>query len=150
MITLSFLLLTICICYLFQRRGDVLPWKRRVKTKTLPNPWESILYIQNIRICTKFDLYGLAGVLWAHSIGSVFPRNFSFEMSVLFLSMLVFGGLGTIRGAVFGAFVLYILPEFFRFIENYRMLVYGGMLAMIVILQPNGILGRGDCSIDAS
>ena len=75
---------------------------------------------------------GLAGVLWAHSIGSVFPRNFSFEMSVLFLSMLVFGGLGTIRGAIFGAFFLYLLPECFRFIENYRMLVYGALLTMIV------------------
>ncbi len=84
---------------------------------------------------------GLAGALWAHYVGSVFPKNFPFELSVLFLSMLIFGGMGTIRGAVFGAILLYILPEIFRFIENYRMLVYGILLTIMVTLQPQGVLG---------
>jgi len=144
LITLSFLLLTICICYLFSKTWGRLAMEATGEDEDAAQSLginTSIYKMYAFALSSTFT--GLAGVLWAHSIGSVFPRNFSFEMSVLFLSMLVFGGLGTIRGAVFGAFVLYILPEFFRFIENYRMLVYGSMLAMIVILQPNGILGRG-------
>ncbi len=86
---------------------------------------------------------GIAGALWAHYVGSIFPRNFPFELSVLFLSMLIFGGMGTIKGALFGAIFLYILPEMFRFIQEYRMLIYGLTLAFMVVLQPDGILGKG-------
>ena len=88
-------------------------------------------------------LTGLAGALWAQYIGSVFPKNFGLELSITMLSMLVFGGMGTIRGALFGALFLYSLPEALRFIQNYRMLLYGVLLAAMVIWQPSGILGKG-------
>lgn len=88
-------------------------------------------------------LAGLAGSLWAHYLGSVFPNNFAFSRSISIISMLVFGGMGTIRGAVFGGFLLKVLPEMFRFIENYRMLIYGGILVLMVMFQPMGLLGRG-------
>lgn len=85
---------------------------------------------------------GLAGALWAQYIGSVFPKNFGLELSVSMLSMLVFGGMGVIKGALFGAVFLYCLPEILRPIQNYRMLLYGVILAAMVIWQPSGILGR--------
>lgn len=100
----------------------------------------------------KFKIYafaissayaGIAGALWAHYIGSLFPEHFGFERSIAILSMLVFGGMGTIRGAVLGAFLLQVLPEYLRFIENYRMLVYGGLLVVMMAFQPMGLLGRG-------
>ncbi len=86
---------------------------------------------------------GLAGALWAQYIGSVFPKNFSLELSIVMLSMLVFGGMGTIKGALFGAISLYCLPEALRVIQNYRMLLYGFLLAIMVIWQPSGVLGQG-------
>lgn len=85
---------------------------------------------------------GLAGALWAQYVGSVFPRNFTLELSVVMLSMLVFGGMGMIKGALFGSILLYCLPEIFRSIQNYRMLLYGLILAAMVIWQPSGLLGR--------
>lgn len=100
----------------------------------------------------KFKIYafaissayaGVAGALWAHYVGSVFPGNFTFGRSVDILSMLVLGGIGTIRGAVLGAFILQLLPEALRFIQNYRMLVSGGVLILMIIFQPMGLLGRG-------
>ncbi len=100
----------------------------------------------------KFKIYafaissafaGIAGSLWAHYLGSVFPEYFGFIRSVEILAMLVFGGMGTIRGAVFGAVLLVILPEYLRFIENFRMLVYGGILILMILVQPMGILGKG-------
>jgi len=143
-ITTLFLMLALCVSYLFSRTWGRLAMEATGEDEEAAQSLgiNTALYkIYAFALSSTFT--GLAGVLWAHSIGSVFPRNFSFEMSVLFLSMLVFGGLGTIRGAIFGAFFLYLLPECFRFIENYRMLVYGALLTMIVILQPNGMLGRG-------
>jgi len=85
---------------------------------------------------------GLAGGLWAQYIGSVFPKNFSLELSITMLSMLVFGGMGTISGAILGAVLLYCLPEIFRPIQNYRMMLYGIALAAMVVWQPSGLLGR--------
>lgn len=143
-ITVFFLILALCVSYLFSKTWGRLAMEATGEDEEAAQSLgiNTALYkIYAFALSSTFT--GLAGVLWAHSIGSVFPRNFSFEMSVLFLSMLVFGGLGTIRGAIFGAFFLYLLPECFRFIENYRMLVYGALLTMIVILQPNGMLGRG-------
>ena len=143
-ITALFLMLALCVSYLFSRTWGRLAMEATGEDEEAAQSLgiNTALYkIYAFALSSTFT--GLAGVLWAHSIGSVFPRNFSFEMSVLFLSMLVFGGLGTIRGAIFGAFFLYLLPECFRFIENYRMLVYGALLTIIVILQPNGMLGRG-------
>ncbi|MGB4096487.1 MAG: branched-chain amino acid ABC transporter permease [Acetomicrobium sp.] len=143
-ITALFLMLALCVSYLFSKTWGRLAMEATGEDEEAAQSLgiNTALYkIYAFALSSTFT--GLAGVLWAHSIGSVFPRNFSFEMSVLFLSMLVFGGLGTIRGAIFGAFFLYLLPECFRFIENYRMLVYGALLTMIVILQPNGMLGRG-------
>jgi len=100
----------------------------------------------------KFKIYafaissayaGIAGSLWAHYVGSVFPGNFTFDRSVDILAMLVLGGVGTIRGAIFGAFLLQLLPEVLRFIENYRMLISGGVLLLMILFQPMGLLGKG-------
>lgn len=88
-------------------------------------------------------LAGIAGSLWAHYLGVIFPDNFGFERSITILSMLVFGGIGTVRGAMFGATTLYLLPELLRFIQDYRMMVYGGLLVFMITLQPMGLLGQG-------
>jgi branched-chain amino acid transport system permease protein len=55
--------------------------------------------------------------------------------------MVVIGGIGTIRGPILGAIVLGIAPELFRFISDYRMIVYGGLLVLMMLFQPQGILG---------
>jgi len=53
----------------------------------------------------------------------------------------VFGGLGTIRGVVFGAAFLTAMPELFRFVQEYRNLIYGGLLVLMMLYQPKGLLG---------
>jgi branched-chain amino acid transport system permease protein len=57
--------------------------------------------------------------------------------------MLVFGGLGTIRGAVFGACLLTALPELIRFVQEYRSMVYGVVLVLLMLFEPRGLLGDG-------
>jgi len=57
--------------------------------------------------------------------------------------MVVFGGIGTVRGAVFGACFLTLLPELFRFVQDYRNLIYGLTLVLLMLYEPRGLLGDG-------
>jgi branched-chain amino acid transport system permease protein len=119
--------------------------------------WESIreneLAAQVLGIYpARFKLYaftigaalaGLGGVLYAHFIRYVTPYDFGFLPSIYVLVMVVFGGLGTVRGAVFGACFLTLLPEFFRFVQDYRNLIYGLTLLLLMLYEPRGLLGNG-------
>jgi branched-chain amino acid transport system permease protein len=86
---------------------------------------------------------GLGGVLYAHFIHYVTPYDFGFLPSIYVLVMIVFGGIGTIRGAVFGACFLTLLPELFRFVQDYRNLIYGATLIALILYEPRGVLGDG-------
>ena len=86
---------------------------------------------------------GLGGVLYAHFIRYVTPYDFGFLPSIYVLVMVVFGGLGTVRGAVFGACFLTLLPELFRFVQDYRNLIYGATLVLLMLYEPRGLLGDG-------
>jgi branched-chain amino acid transport system permease protein len=84
---------------------------------------------------------GLAGAIFAAKQGTITPDSFDFILSVMILAMVVLGGLGSIRGAVIGALILGVLPELLRGFEQYRMLLFG--LAMIVMMRvrPQGLFG---------
>jgi branched-chain amino acid transport system permease protein len=84
---------------------------------------------------------GMAGALYAPFLSAVTPTTFGFTESVVILAMLIFGGLGTIRGALAGALILGALPEAFRFISNYRLLTFGVILVLMLRFQPQGLLG---------
>lgn len=86
---------------------------------------------------------GLAGVVYAHFIRFITPYDFGFLPSIFVLVMLVFGGLGTIRGAVFGACLLTALPELIRFVKDYRSITYGIVLVLLMLYEPRGLLGEG-------
>lgn len=84
---------------------------------------------------------GVGGGLYAHFINYINPSDFGFLKSVDMLSMVVLGGLGSIAGTVVGASILAAAPEFLRFMSEYRMLVYGGLLVFLMVFRPNGLLG---------
>ncbi len=86
---------------------------------------------------------GLAGSLYAHFLTFIMPVNFSFGQSIVILSMVVFGGIGTLRGPLVGAIVLGVLPEISRPVMEYRTLLYGALLLLLMRFQPEGILGEG-------
>ncbi len=84
---------------------------------------------------------GVGGGLYAHFISYINPSDFGFLKSVDILSMVVLGGLGSVPGAVLGAAVLGAAPELLRFMAQYRMLVYGVLLVIMMVFRPNGLLG---------
>jgi branched-chain amino acid transport system permease protein len=88
-------------------------------------------------------LAGLGGDLYAHFIRYVTPYDFGFVPSIYVLVMVVLGGLGTVRGPVFGACFLTLLPEVFRFVQDYRNLIYGLTLVVFMLYEPRGLLGSG-------
>jgi branched-chain amino acid transport system permease protein len=87
-------------------------------------------------------LAGLAGVLYAHFIRFITPIDFSFPISITIVSMMVVGGIGTIRGAILGALFMAALPEILRPLANYRLLFYGGLIVLIARFQPQGLFGQ--------
>ncbi|MBW1998425.1 MAG: branched-chain amino acid ABC transporter permease, partial [Deltaproteobacteria bacterium] len=86
---------------------------------------------------------GLGGALYAHYIRFIAATDFSFPVSILFLSMVVLGGTGTLWGPVLGAFILGALPELFRPLVDYRFLFYMVLLLVMIRFQPGGLLGEG-------
>ncbi len=84
---------------------------------------------------------GVGGALFAHTTTFIQPTDFGFMKSVEILNMVVLGGLGSIPGAIIGAVVLTAAPEALRFMANYRMMVYGGLLVIMMIFRPYGLMG---------
>ena len=82
----------------------------------------------------------MVGSISAALQGSVFPDSFLFTESTLILAMVVLGGMGNIVGAVVGAAVLVILPELLRPLQNYRLLIFGLLLMVMMIFRPEGIV----------
>jgi branched-chain amino acid transport system permease protein len=92
-------------------------------------------------------LAGLAGSLYAHYITFINPESFGLHTSILILAMVVLGGMGSIGGSVLGAVILTILPELLRQAHAYQELIYGGLLMLLLIWRPEGLLGRGKLSL---
>jgi len=91
---------------------------------------------------------GIAGSLFAAKQGFISPDSFTFYESVLVLCMVVLGGLGNIAGAVLGAFLLIVVPEFLREFALYRMLIFGAVMIAFMIFRPHGILGSRTITLE--
>ncbi len=70
----------------------------------------------------------------------MFPENFLFTESINVLAMVIIGGMGSLLGVVLGAAVIVALPELFRELQAYRLLMFGFMLMVLMIFRPQGIL----------
>jgi branched-chain amino acid transport system permease protein len=84
---------------------------------------------------------GLAGAFYAHHISFIAPQNFSFDQSILYLGMIILGGMGSIPGSIIGALVLTIIPELMRGLMEYRLIIYGLVIVIMLIIRPSGICG---------
>ena len=85
---------------------------------------------------------GMAGAFFAGKMKFVSPESFTFFESVIILCMVVLGGMGSILGVILGAVVLIILPESLRGFQNYRMIIFGGAMAAMMLFRPQGIIGN--------
>jgi branched-chain amino acid transport system permease protein len=86
-------------------------------------------------------LAGLAGGLYAFFTQFITADTFDFILSVMLMAMVVIGGIGSTTGVVVAAVLLTLLPEAIRFVNNYRLLVFGGLLVLVIRLAPGGLAG---------
>ena len=84
---------------------------------------------------------GIAGALMAHIFSYVNHETFTSQVSLLALTMVILGGLGNVAGAILGAVALVSLPELFRALADYRMLIYGIALLLLIRFRPQGLMG---------
>ena len=86
---------------------------------------------------------GVAGVCFAGKFAFVSPESFTFFESIVILAMVVLGGMSSIPGVVLGAVVIVVVPEMLRGVQDYRMLVFGAALVVMMALRPEGLIRRG-------
>lgn len=84
---------------------------------------------------------GLSGAITAHMYSYINHETFGTQLSLLALTMVILGGMGNVLGAIVGAVALIGLPELFRGAAEYRMLLYGIVLLLLIRFRPQGILG---------
>ncbi|HEU9806503.1 branched-chain amino acid ABC transporter permease [Streptococcus pneumoniae] len=89
----------------------------------------------------------IAGSLQAGFIGSVVPKDYTFINSINILIIVVFGGLGSITGAIVSAIVLGILNMLLQDVASVRMIIYALALVLVMIFRPGGLLGTWELSL---
>jgi len=82
----------------------------------------------------------VAGFLYAHLVSFISPNTFDFMVSIRIVTMVVIGGMASIWGAILGASLLTLLPEWLRVFSDYEMIVYGLVLMMVMIFLPQGLM----------
>ena len=113
----------------------------------------SLLRTKTLAFALSAGLTGLAGALYAHRIGFLFPDAFTIMTSIMLLMLVVVGGLGSLHGVVFGAFFITIVPQIIAIVRDWlpaelaqrgglEPLIFGGVLILFLMFEPLGFYGR--------
>lgn len=86
-------------------------------------------------------LAGVAGAVYAYFTRFIIPGAFGFTMSISILAMVIVGGVGSTSGVIVAAVGLTLLPEFSRVINDYKLLIYGGLIVLTMRFAPTGLAG---------
>jgi len=92
-----------------------------------------------LALCIGAAFAGLAGGIFAARNLFTGPNDHTFMVSINILSLIIVGGMNSIPGILLGAFTLKGLPEILREIENYRLLVFGALLVVMMLVRPEGL-----------
>jgi branched-chain amino acid transport system permease protein len=101
----------------------------------------NVTYYKVVAFACSASFTGIAGALYAHYIGFISPESFTLDQSVLFLTAVLCGGMGTFVGPIIGAVVITVINEAIQVLGSYQMLVYGIFIVVAVIYVPEGLVG---------
>jgi branched-chain amino acid transport system permease protein len=87
-------------------------------------------------------LAGVAGNLYATKLLVVSPESFTFWESCLMFSIVLIGGMGSVPGVIIGAAAISLFPEVFRSFANYRMVIFGVAMILMMMFRPGGLWPR--------
>ena len=102
----------------------------------------SVLQVRVVTFALGAAVCGAAGALQAHYMLIVSPQELGFFVSLNFIIFLLFGGMHVLWGAMLGATVLTILPELMRFTTEYRHVLFGLIITVVVLFRPQGLIPR--------
>ena len=85
---------------------------------------------------------GMAGVVFAAKTTFINPASFTLWESIIILCVVVLGGMGSVIGVIFGALTLILMPEYLRVFSEYRLLVFGAVLVVMMVFRPGGIVSQ--------
>ena len=140
---LFFLVIVLIICWWFTRSWAGLAcFAMREEESAASSMGISSVRFKLLAFIIGTCMAGLGGALYAHYITFIAASDFSFPFSILFLCMVVIGGMGTLWGPILGALILGALPEIFRPLIDYRILFYTIILLLMIRFQPGGLLGE--------
>ncbi|QEN07394.1 branched-chain amino acid ABC transporter permease [Oceanispirochaeta crateris] len=129
---------------------------RRMESSKMGRAWEAMredeIACQSMGIdITKAKLTAFSmGAVWAGIMGVLFaakttfinPASFTTWESIVILCVVVIGGMGSIPGVIVGALIFILTPEYLRAFSQYRMLIFGIALVMMMIFRPGGIIPK--------
>ncbi|MEM7047484.1 MAG: branched-chain amino acid ABC transporter permease [Pseudomonadota bacterium] len=87
-------------------------------------------------------MLGVVGAFYATMLGFIAPNNFTFGDSLIMVSIILLGGIGSIPGIILAAAIVIILPEKLQAIEEYRFLIFAVGVILILLFRPNGLIRR--------
>jgi branched-chain amino acid transport system permease protein len=97
--------------------------------------------IKVIAFALSAMLAGVAGSFFAHYMGSLHPASFTIWTSAEVVAMVIIGGRGMFAGPLIGTSLLVLLPEYLRVAEDYKLLLYGMAMVLIITFMPKGVAG---------
>ena len=127
---------------------------RRLKDSRMGRAWMAIREDEDVAQAMGIDMVwtkllafamgaafaGASGAIFASKLSAIYPVSFKLDISINVLALLIIGGMGSIPGVIVGALALIGLPELLREFEDYRLLVYGATLVLMMQLRPEGLL----------
>lgn len=139
-IILVFMILAIFIYKRLERSRTGRAWMAvREDTKVAQATGVNIKNSKLLALCLGAAFAGLAGGIFAARNQFTGPNDHQLMVSMNILSILIVGGINSVPGIILGAFTLKGLPEILREIENYRLLVFGGLLVFMMLSRPEGL-----------
>ena len=142
--TLYYLIVAGCLLALFisRRLRDSRPgraWKAMREDEDVAQAMGiNLVATKLLAFGTGAAFSGLSGAIFASKIGSIYPHSFSLLISINVLSLIIVGGMGSLPGVFVGALVLVGLPELLREFSEYRLLMYGALLIVMMLTRPEG------------
>lgn len=97
--------------------------------------------VKSLSFAVAAFLAGLAGGIFTPLMMFIAPSNFPFSQSILYLFAVLIGGAGSVLGPLAGSLVTVLLPEFLSGLAEYRLLFFGGLLVIVLLAAPRGIIG---------
>ena len=98
-----------------------------------------VTYNKVLSFCANFFFDGIAGAIFAFSMGHISPESFSFNVSVTVVAIVIVGGLDNAAGVILGALLMILIPEKLQVFQNYRMLIFGLIIIVMLLVRPKGL-----------